>query len=279
MKNITKKSRRSKRNRTSKYVSRGGTINNTVIATTTPVTESVANMGSQSLQQLQELKNKREEKSNEIMNSVNNYTNLAKATAVKTLGNAVSAIGIDINNPENVDKTLDNLKKLVTDPKNIEKTKDIISAAANNAAVYFKAAEPLILPLTNKMFEVGSKAIEKAGETATVIASNTIKEIPGVGLAYAVVQDVSKVGEAVSAATDAFAEVTTSTADSAVVFKKNLEQLQKEKDEIEKRTMNSLNTFQNPIKINPISIKNPIPNPIKNIGGSKPKSKRVRFAS
>lgn len=273
MKNITKKSRRSKRNRTSKYTSRGGTINNNTVVASTPVSDSAANMGSQSLQQLQELKNKREEKSNEIMNSINNYTNLAKTAAVKTLGNAASAIGIDINNPESVDKALDNIKNLVTDPKNIEKTKDIISAAANNAAVYFKAAEPLIVPLTNKMFEVGSKAAEKAGETATVIASNTVKEIPGVGLAYALVQDASKIGEAVSAATNAFAEITTSTSDSAVVFKKNLEQLQKEKEEIEKRTMNSLNSFQNPIKINPI------PNPIKNIGGSKPKSKRIRFAS
>ena len=125
------------------------------------------------------------------------------------------------------------------------------------------------------MLDVGSKALEKAGDTATVVASNFVKEIPGVGLAYSLVQDVSKIGEAVSAATNAAAEITTSASDSAVVFKKNLDQLQNEKNEIEKRTMNSLNQFQNPLQ-------NPLQKINTTIGGrnkiKKSKTRRVRFA-
>ena len=257
MKNISRKSKRSKKNRTHKYVSVGG--DNTI-------------MESQSLQELQKIKDERLQKSNEM---AKNAENIAKGVAVNTLDSIGNAIGININDPASVNKTLDNFKQMVTDPKNIQKSKEIISGIVNNAAVYFKAAEPLIDPLTDKMLDVGSKAIEKAGDTATVVASNFVKEIPGVGLAYSLVQDASKIGEAVSAATNAAAELTTSVSDSAVVFKKNLDQLQNEKNEIEKRTMNSLNQFQNPLQ-------NPLQKINTTIGGRnkirKTKTRRVRFA-
>lgn len=253
MKNLSRKSKRSKKNRTRKYIAIGG--DDTI-------------MESQSLQELQKIKDDRLQKSNEM---TKNATNIAKGVAVNTLDSIGNAIGIDINNPESVNKSLDNIKQMVTDPKNIQKSKEIISGIVNNAAVYFQAAKPLIDPLADKMLDVGSKVAEKAGDTATVVASNFVKEIPGVGLAYSLVQDASKIGEAVSAATNAAAEITTSASDSAVVFKKNLDQLQNEKIEIEKRTMNSLNQFQNPLQ-----------NLNTTIGGRnkirKTKTRRVRFA-
>ena len=212
MKKTKRKSRRSKRNKTIRYISRGGD----------PESKSDS-MESQSLDQLAELKAAREKES-----SSSGLSSMVEGVATGTLAKIGDAVGINIDSPKEVEKTLDNLKEMVSNPKNIENAKEIISSAANNAAVYFKAAEPLIAPLTDKVLEVGSKAIEKAGETTTVIVSNAVKEIPGVGLAYAVVQDASKIGEAVSAATNAAAELTTTTADSAVVFKKNLEQLQNE---------------------------------------------------
>ena len=221
MKNKSRKSKRSKKNRTLKYIATGG--DNTL-------------MDSQSLQELQKIQDERLQKSSEM---TENATNIAKGFAVNTLDSIGNAIGVDINNPASVNEKLDNLKQLVTDPKNIQKSREIISGIANNAAIYFKAAEPLIDPLADKILDVGSKAVEKAGDTATVVASNFVKEIPGVGLAYSLVQDASKIGEAVTAATNAAAEITTSASDSAVVFKKNLDQLQNEKNEIEKRTMNS----------------------------------------
>ena len=212
MKKTKRKSRRSKRNKTIRYISRGGD----------PESKSDS-MESQSLDQLAELKAAREKES-----SSSGLSSMIEGAATGTLAKIGDVVGINIDSPKEVEKTLDNLKEMVSNPKNIENAKEIISSAANNAAVYFKAAEPLIAPLTDKVLEVGSKAIEKAGETTTVIVSNAVKEIPGVGLAYSVVQDASKIGEAVSAATNAAAELTTTTADSAVVFKKNLEQLQNE---------------------------------------------------
>ena len=210
MKKTKRKSRRSKRNKTIRYISRGGD------------TTSKSNMESQSLDQLAELKESRE-KENE-----GGLTDMIQGVGIGALKNISNGVGIDVDSPKEVEKTLDNFKEIFTNPNNIKNTSEIISNAANNASVYVKAAEPLIGPLTDTALEVGSKTMEKAGETATVIVSNAVKEIPGVGLAYSLVQDASKIGEAISAATNAAAELTTSTADSAVVFKRNLEQLQNE---------------------------------------------------
>ena len=203
------------------------------------------NLENQSLQELQKIKDERLAKSSEALSSV---TNAAKGVAVNALESVGDKLGVDITNPQSVDNAINNIKNAVTNPEAVKKTTDILKGLAQNAAVYYKAVEPLIDPMADKMLEVGSKAAEKMGESATVIASNTIKEIPGVGLAYAVVQDVTKLGEAASAATNAFAEITTETADSAVVFKKNLEQLKSEKAAIEARTNETLNQFNNPLQ-------------------------------
>jgi hypothetical protein len=199
----------------------------------------------QSLQELQKIKDERLAKSSAMLS---NIENTAKGIAVNTLENVTNKLGFDVTNPQEFDKVLDNIKNSVNNPENIKKTTEILKGLSENAAVYYKAVEPLIDPMTDKFLEVSSKAAEKMGESATVILSNTVKEIPGVGLAYALIQDVSKLGEAASAATSAFAEFTTSASDSAVVFKKNLEKLKSQKEAIEGRTTQSLNQFQNPLQ-------------------------------
>jgi len=203
------------------------------------------NLENQSLQELQKMKDERMSKSNALLSNV---STAAKGVAVNALESVGNKFGVDITNPESVDNAFNNIKNAVTNPENVKKTAEILKGLAQNASVYYKAVEPLIDPIADKFLEVTGKAAEKMGETATVVASNTIKEIPGVGLAYALVQDASKIGEAASAATNAFAEFTTTASDSAVVFKKNLEKLKAEKAAIEARTNESLNQFQNPFK-------------------------------
>ena len=274
MKNLSKKSKRMKKNKTQKYIARGGTVQN------------LQQINQQNLQQINQ---QMLQKSNATINSatinnstINNATNIAKGYAVNTLdnvgknlsntvgnyknavgnfGNTINSLGtavgavngaigsigntIDfyIKNPNILNQTLENIKQMVTKPEYIQKTTDIINGIAKNSEVFLKAADPIIIPLTDKINEVTSKAAEKVGETATIIASNFVKEIPGVGLAYTAVQDVAKVGEAVSAATNATAEITTSISDGAIQFKRNLEKLQNEKINILNRTTQSLNQF------------------------------------
>lgn len=92
----------------------------------------------------------------------------------------------------------------------------------------FKAASPLIDPLTTKILDEGSKVAKKVADTGTTIVSNAVKEIPGVGLVYSLAQDASKIGEATSAVINAASKITTDAADSAVVFKDNLQKVQSE---------------------------------------------------
>jgi len=228
------------------------------------------NLENQNLQELQKMKDERLAKSNAF---VSNISNAAKGVAINALGNVSESLGVDVTNPQEVSNALDNLKNTITNPENVKKTTEILKGFVQNAAVYYKALEPLIDPMTDKALEVGSKAAEKAGETATVIASNAVKEIPGVGLAYSLIQDASKIGEAFSAATAAAAELTTSASDSAVVFKKNLEKLKSEKAAIESRTMNSLNQFQKPL-VNPLANVNS-----QNIIGGKRKTRTRKYKS
>ena len=199
----------------------------------------------QSLQELQKIKDERLAKSSAVLSSV---TNAAKGVAANALETVGDKLGVDITNPEGIDNALDNIKNAVTNPENVKKSAEILKGLAQNASVYYKAVEPLIDPMADKFLEVSSKAAKKAGETATVVLSNAVKEIPGVGLAYSLVQDASKIGEAASAATNAFAEFTTTASDSAVVFKQNLEKLKAEKAAIEARTNETLNQFQNPLQ-------------------------------
>lgn len=199
----------------------------------------------QSLQELQKIKDERLAKSSAVLSSV---TNAAKGVAANALETVGDKLGVDIKNPQGIDNALDNIKNAVTNPENVKKTAEILKGLAQNASVYYEAVEPLIDPMADKFLEVSSKAAKKAGETATVVLSNAVKEIPGVGLAYSLVQDASKIGEAASAATNAFAEFTTTASDSAVVFKQNLEKLKAEKAAIEARTNETLNQFQNPLQ-------------------------------
>jgi hypothetical protein len=220
----------------------------------------------QSLQELQKIKDERLAKSSALLSSV---TNAAKGLAANGLETVGDKLGVDIKNPQGIDNALDNIKNAVTNPENVKKTAEILKGLAQNASVYYKAVEPLIDPMADKFLEVSSKAAKKAGETATVVLSNAVKEIPGVGLAYSLVQDASKIGEAASAATNAFSEFTTTASDSAVVFKQNLEKLKAEKAAIEARTNETLNQFQNPLQN--LNINN---NPT--VGGGKRRTSRKR---
>ena len=224
------------------------------------------NLENQSLQELQKIKDERLAKSSAVLSNIKNS---AKGVAVNALETVGDKLGIDIKNPQGIDNALDNIKNSVTNPENVKKTAEILKGLAQNAAVYYEAVEPLIDPMTDKFLEVSSKAAEKAGETATVILSNAVKEIPGVGLAYSLVQDASKIGEAASAATNAFAEFTTTASDSAVVFKQNLDKLKSEKAAIEARTNATINQFQNPLQN--LNINN---NPT--VGGGKRRTSKKR---
>jgi hypothetical protein len=206
------------------------------------VDPSKADLETRSLEELAKIKEERARANNEMVEDV---STVAKGVVANTLESAGDLVGVDIDNPKAVNDKLVAIKETISDPKNTEEIKEIVSEAVKKGAVVVEAASPLIDPLAEKALDVGGKTAVKMADTGTTIFFNFIKEIPGVGLAYSIVQDASKIGEAGSAVVNATAELTTDTADSAVVFKKNLEELQQEADNTENRSAESVKEFEN----------------------------------
>jgi hypothetical protein len=190
------------------------------------------NLEKESIQKLEEIKREREEKSKESAAKANEIIGDAVIVAEGIGANAIEGIGniigIDVAHPEKTTAKLNEIKETITTPENFKKVQEIISETAKKGALMFKAASPLIDPLTTKILDEGSKVAKKVADTGTTIVSNAVKEIPGVGLVYSLAQDASKIGEATSAVINAASKITTDAADSAVVFKDNLQKVQSE---------------------------------------------------
>lgn len=287
MKNTKKKQKNQKKNaRTIKKRSKnnrkgGGTQVNTLnTEIPTDVDSSKVDLESRSLEELAKIKEERERANNEL---IEDASTVAKGVVANTLESAGDLVGIDIDNPEAVNQKLADIKETLTDPKNTEELKEIVSEVAKKGAVVVEAAAPLIDPLAEKALDVGSKTAEKMADTSTTIFFNFVKEIPGVGLAYSLIQDASKIGEAGSAVVNATAELATDTADSAVVFKRNLEELQKEGMDAQNRATQSVKQFETPFQSNlqiptTEAVRGGKKATTKKKGFKKKNTKRVRFA-
>jgi hypothetical protein len=252
MKNTKKKQKNQKKNaRTIKKRSKnnrkgGGTTETTQINTlNTEIDSSKSDLETKSLEELAKIKEERERANNAV---IEDASTIAKGVVANTLESAGDLVGIDIDNPEAVNQKLADIKETLTDPKNTEELKEIVSEVAKKGAVVVEAASPLIDPLAEKALDVGSKTAVKMADTGSTIFFNFIKEIPGVGLAYSLIQDASKIGEAGSAVVNATSELTRDTADSAVVFKRNLEELQKEGMDAQNRATQSVKQFETPFQ-------------------------------
>ena len=225
--------------RTFKNYKKGG-------AATMPI--SSTNLETNSINQLEALKMERAEKAKETAAKANEIIGDAVTVAEGIGANAIEGIGniigIDVAHPEKTTEKLNEIKQTLTNPENFKKVQEIIGEAAKKGALMFKAASPLIDPLTTKIVEQGSKVAEKVADTGSTIVSNAVKEIPGVGLVYSLVQDATKIGEAASAVIGAASEIATDTADSAVVFNDNLKKVEAEANQ--STLTNAPNTFMAP---------------------------------
>ena len=248
---------------------------------------SGTNLEKESIEKLEQIKKERHEKELENAEKNNKFVNDAVIVAEGIGANAIegigNVIGVDIANPEKTTAKLNEIKETLTDPQNLKKVEEIVGEVAEKGAVIYKAAEPLIDPIANKLLDEGEKVAKKMADTGTTILSNAIKEIPGVGLVYSLVQDASKVGEATAAVISAASEITTDAADSAVVFNENLKKLQEENVQKYKMTAGRSKKLLKGLKKDRTTVSNRITrsvnkfeNPLNNKSVSK-KKRRVHF--
>jgi hypothetical protein len=171
---------------------------------------------------------------------------LAEGLTLKGVDKMGTLLGINFSDSRSVNEKLDQIKFALSDPKNKEKIKDIVSEAAKVGAVAVEAASPFIQPLVNKSIAVGTEAMSKIGESAVKIALNTAEEIPVAGVVIGTVRSLSNAGEAFAAATSAASEVVSASSDTINAATKNFERLMKEKMNSVNRINDSMNKFQQP---------------------------------
>ena len=171
---------------------------------------------------------------------------LAEALTLKGVERMETLLGINLSDSRSVSEKLDQIKFALSDPKNKEKIKEVLSEAAKLGAVAVEASSPFIQPLMDKSIEVGSQAITKIGESALKIALNTAEQIPIAGLVIGSVRSLSNAGEALAAASSAASQVVTASSDTINASTKNFERLMKEKMNSMNRINESVNKFQQP---------------------------------
>jgi len=160
-------------------------------------------------------------------------------------------LGINLSDSRSVSEKLDQIKLALSDPKNKEKIKEVLSEVAKLGAVAVEAASPFIEPLMNKSIESGTQAISKIGESALKIALNTAEQIPIAGLVISSVRSLNNAGEALAAASSAASQVVTASSDTINATTKNFERLMKEKMNSVNRINESVNKFQQPFNGQP----------------------------
>jgi hypothetical protein len=184
-------------------------------------------------------------------NILNKSANLVEGLGVKALEGIGDSIGIDVTDPNQVNQKLSQIKKTITDPRNVEQLKDIVSNVAEIGAVGIEAAKPFLNPLIDTTVDKFKNAASEIGEAGVKIALNTAEEIPGVGVVIGTIRSLSNAGEAGLATINAGNEVVKATSDSINAATKNFNRLIKEKGDLIDRTQNSINDFMNSSKYNP----------------------------
>ena len=104
---------------------------------------------------------------------------LVEGAAVKGLDMIGNSIGVDINNPQSIGEKLDNIKESLSDPVNVEKTKEILGNAGKYIEVGIEAAMPVIEKTVDKILPVFTKESDKAVKAGLGTVVNLAEDVAG----------------------------------------------------------------------------------------------------
>jgi hypothetical protein len=197
---------------------------------------------------------------------------------MKIIDDTAQFLNINLNDSEQFNQRLEELKMVLNDPKNKELMKEIVANFAQVGIVALEAAEPFMNKLISDIFEKLTIMGNEFGEAGIKIGLNTLEEIPGYGIIIGTIRSVSNAAEAVIASSNTASEIMTIAADTTNASLQNFDKLLKEKGDLLARTTESINQFSENIKNMPNNIPSAPP-----AGGSKKhkmghsKTKKVRF--
>lgn len=105
--------------------------------------------------------------------------NLVEGSLSKGLDVLGDSIGVDIDNPQSIGDKLDGIKNAVSDPQNIEKTKEILNDAGKYIEVGIDAAAPIVEKTADKVFPVVAKEADKAVRAGLNTMVNIAEDFAG----------------------------------------------------------------------------------------------------
>lgn len=196
---------------------------------------------------------------------VKKIVELSQGLAMKVVDRSAQFLNINLNDSEQFKQSLEELKVLLNDPKNIALMKEVVAEFAKVGIIALDAARPFIDELITEIFDKLKIIGSQWGQTGVKVALNTLEEVPGYGIIVGSIRSVSNIGEAFFSTTNAAAEVWTRTSDNVNAAVQNFDKLLQEKNELITRTGGSIKKFlENGVKM---------PKNIKKYN----KTKKVRF--
>ena len=155
---------------------------------------------------------------------VQKVQNLLSGLFLKATDNIAKLANVDINDSSSIDQKLDKIKNILLNPENKEKVKKIISELSTQGIIAIQAASPFLQEFLDKGIVIGTKTLSEIGESIVKIGFNTATEIPGVGILVGTIRSIGNAGDAITASTNAAAQLVTNYSDalngSLINFKK-----------------------------------------------------------
>ena len=145
--------------------------------------------------------------------------------ALKILSYSASFFQIDFNNVKENEEKLKKLRQYLKNPEIKKEIKKIIEESADVALLTLKASQPFIDEFSNVIVDETSKLLEKLLNSSSIIIGNFIKEMPGIGLMFVLIQDIEKVIEAGLASINAGAKISKEFANFVSATKDNYDNI------------------------------------------------------
>jgi len=189
---------------------------------------------------------------------VQKVQNLLSGLFLKATDNIAKLANVDINDSSSIDKKLDQIKNILVNPENKEKVKKIISDLSTQGVIAIQAASPFLQEFLDKGVTIGTKTLSEISQAIVKIGFNTATEIPGVGILVGTIRSIGNAGDAITASTNAAAQLVTNYSDAINGSFLNFNKLSQENS----NRLNNINKSINEFKQPPLNMPN---NMLKNI--------------
>lgn len=181
------------------------------------------------------------------------FVELYEGLAIKTIESTANFLNVDLNDSERFKQRLEELKNILNDPKNKALMRELIANFSQVGIVALEASSPFVDKLITEIIEKLNIIGTEFGKAGVKIALNTLGEIPGYGVIIGTIRSASNAAEAFLASSNAFSQVVTSVSDNANATVQTLNSKLKEKEDLVKRTTDSVDQFKSNLKSSAIT--------------------------